>query len=141
MASNQFLVRRVAFANFTYVSTATDATNSVAATGNKIPKGAIVTGVKFYPGGACTNMSNFENGTINVYVGGQVIGTADRKASDAIIQTLVKSIQLVAADGTIVTAGGDIQIYFASSSSKRTGISFDADVYVEYLYCGDRDTA
>ena len=141
MATNQFLVRRVAFANFTYVSTATNATNSVVATGNTIPKGAIVTGIRFYTFAVPTNIANYSDGTINVYVGGQVIGTADRKLSEAIVRTVVKSQQVVAADGIIITSGGPIQVYFASSDSNRTGVAFDADIYVEYLFCGDYDTA
>ena len=141
MASNQFLVRRVAFGNFTYVSTATNATNSVVATGNEIPKGAIVISVSFYPGGAVTNGANYKNGTIGLYVGGQIVGANNRILSQAIIQTAVKSMALTNADGVMITSGGQIQIYFASSDSARTGVAFDADVYVEYLYCGDYDTA
>jgi hypothetical protein len=138
---NELLVRKIAFGNVTYVSTATNATNSVYASGGYLPTGAIVTAIRYFPGGAITNGSNFEDATVNLYCGSQVLGTADRKASEAFIQTAVKSHCPVAADGIYVSSGGPLIMYFASSSSKRTGIAFDVDVYVDYLYCASRDTA
>lgn len=137
---NELLIKKVAFGNVTYVSAATNATTSAYVSNDAyVPKGAIVTGIKFFPGGAITNGSNFEDATVNIYVGGQALGTNDRKASEAILQTAVKSLGLSAADGIYVSVGGPIAMYWASSSSKRTGIAFDVDVYVEYLYCADRD--
>jgi len=140
--ANQFYIKRVAFGNFTYVSTATNATNSVLVGGNAafIPKGAIVTGIKLFCGGAVTNGSNFENATFNIYCGGQALGTSDRKASEAFVQTVANTMELNAS-GLYVSVGGPLAVYFASSSSKKTGIAFDADVYVEYLYCADRDVS
>jgi len=138
---NELLIKRVAFGNVTYVSTATNATNSVQVTGGYVPKGAIVTGIHFFPAGAITNASNFENATVNLYIGGLAIGTNDRKASEVFVQTAAKSMAISDANGIYVSVGGPLVIYFASSSSKKTGIAFDSDVYVEYLYCADRDIA
>jgi len=137
--ANDFLIQRVAFGNVTYVSTATNATNSVTVDGGYLPKGAIVTGIRLFPGGAITNGSNFENATFNLYCGGQALGTNDRKASEAFVQTAAATMA-VAGGIAYVSVGGPLVVYWASSTSKKTGIAFDSDIYVEYLYCGSRDT-
>ena len=141
--NNEFRIQRVAFGNFTFpanTSANTASTLSVG-TGVFVPKGAIVQAIRFYPAGAITNAANLKNATVNVYVGTVVMGTNDRKASEALLQTAVKSISPSAADGIIVPATGEVIVHFASSDSARTGVAFDADVYVEYLYCGDKDIA
>jgi hypothetical protein len=141
--ANEFNVRRVAVGNFsmpTNTAANTASTLSVGA-GVYIPAGAIVTGIKFLPAGALSNAANFKSATVNLYVGTLVIGTDDRVASAAIVQTAVGSLAPKAADGVYVPAGGEVIIHFASSDSARTGIAFDSDVYVEYLYCSDRDIA
>lgn len=137
--ANEYKIHRVAHANFTYVSVATNVTQSIG-TGIIIPKGAIVTGIKFLPGGAITNGSNFKNATVNVYVGTVVMGTNNRVASQALVQTVVGSLGMAAADGKLVPATGEVIVHFASSDSAKTGIAFDADIYVEYLYTADSDT-
>ena len=144
MSKNEFMVRRVAVGNFTMPinnSANTASTLSANVTGAYIPAGAIVTGIKFYPGGAITNGSNFKDATINLKVGTFVLGTNNRKASEAILQTAVKSMSPVAADGIIVPASGQLVAHLAASDAARTGIAFDCDVYVEYLYVADRDAA
>jgi hypothetical protein len=138
---NELLIRKVAFGNFTYVSTATNATNSVYGTGGYLPKGAMVTAIRFFQAGAVTIGTNYGNGTFNIICGGQSIGTTDRKVSEAVIQTALKSMSPYAADGVYISVGGPLIMYFASTDANKTGIAFDVDVYIDYIYCADRDTA
>lgn len=146
MANNEQNIKRVAFGNFTVPATANVAGNtasvlSFTVNGAFIPKGAIVTGIKYFPGGAITNGSNMKNGTVNLLAGGQALGTADLVASAAFVQTVLANQVLQATKGVYVTVGGPLLVNIASSDSARTGVAFDADVYVEYLYCGSRDQA
>lgn len=144
MAHNPFNIRRVAFGNFTFPTNTSDntaSTLSAAVEGAYIPKGAIVTGIKYYPGGAITDLSAMKSGTVNLLAGAQALGTNDRVASQAILQTVAGSHAVADADGVVVTVGGELVANFASSDSDRSGIAFDCDVYVEYLYAGDRDVA
>lgn len=143
MAKNEFSVNRVAFGNFTFpANTAanTASTLSAAVTGAYVPKGAIVTGIKYFPYGAITNGSALKNATCNPSVGGQVLGTNNRVASAVFVQT-VAATQAPVAAGMYVSVGGPVIMNFASSDSDRSAVAFDADVYIEYLYAGDRDIA
>ena len=141
--ANEYKIHRVAFGNITMPTnnSANTASTLSVGTGVYVPAGAIVTGIKFRPGGAITNGANFKNATVNVYVGTVVMGTNNRVASQAILQTDVKSLSPAAADGVYVPATGEVVVHFDSSDSARTGVAFDTDVYVDYLYCADRDAA
>lgn len=144
MANNEFLAHRVAAGNFTFpTNTAANTASTLSANveGAYLPKGAIVTGIKLYVGGAMTNISNMKNGTINFVVGTATLGTDDRVASAAMVQTAVKSLAVVAADGFVVPAEGQVVAHIASSDSARTGIVADADVYIDYLYISDMDAS
>jgi hypothetical protein len=138
--ANQFNVRRVAFGNFSLPTnnSANTASTLSADAGVYIPKGAIVTGIYFLPGDAITNGANLKNATVNVNVGSLVLGTNDRVASQALVQTAGASIAL-SVSPIYVSVGGNVIVHFASSDNARTGIVLDADIYVEYLYCDDRD--
>jgi len=138
--ANQFNIRRVAFGNFSLPTnnSANTASTLSASAGVYIPKGAIVTGIYFLPGDALTNASNLKNATVNVKVGTLVLGTNNRVASQALVQTAGASINL-SVTPIYVSAGGDVIVHFASSDADRTGVVLDADIYVEYLYCDDRD--
>ena len=143
MANNMFNVRRVAHGTFTFpTNTAanTASTLSAAVAGVNIPTGAIVTGIWYYPSSTVTNLSAIKNGTINVYAGSSVLGTNDRKASEAILAGSALTQAVVAASGGYVTAGGDVWVNFASSDSDRSAIAFDASLFVEYLYASGVDT-
>lgn len=142
MAFNEFYVHRVAFGNFTFptnTSANTASTLSANVVGAYIPKGAIIRGIALFPGGALTNMSAMKDGTINFLVGGQAIGTNDRKCSEAIVQTVAATMAPAAA-GMYVSVGGQLVANIASSDSDRSAIAADCDVYVEYLYCAENDT-
>ena len=141
MAKNQFLIRRAAFGNTTYVSTATNATNSVYFDAINLPKGAIIVAVKVFPAGAITNGSNFEDATVNLSCGAQAILSNDQKASVLFVAATPVTPVLASTAGVYVSVGGPLVVYWASSTSKKTGIAFDSDIYVEYLYCGERDIA
>jgi len=136
MAHNDFNVNRVAFGNVTFPANTSANTASTLSVGIDawIPKGAIITAIKYHPGGAITNGSNFVDATVNVYAGAEACGTNDRKASEALLAGSAISQAVVAASGGVMSAGGKVAVHFASSNSKRTGVAFDTDVYVEYLY-------
>jgi hypothetical protein len=136
MAYNDFNINRVAFGNVTFPTNTSANTASTLSVGVDawIPKGAIVTAIKYHPGGAITNGSNFVDATINVYAGAEACGTNNRKASEALLAGSCLTHAPVAASGGVMSAGGQLAVHFASSNSKRTGIAFDTDVYVEYLY-------
>ena len=68
MATNEFNIHRVAFGNLTMpANTANQSSLTLSANvvGAFLPKGAIVTGINFFPAGAVT-MTGFEEGTINL---------------------------------------------------------------------------
>lgn len=143
MANNVFNIRRVAHGTFTFpANTAanTASTLSAAVAGVHIPTGAIVTGIKYFPAGTVTNLSAMKNGTINLYAGSTVLGTNDRKASEAILANSALSQAVAASRGGHVSVGGDLWVNFASSDGDRSGIAFDASVFVEYLYASGLDS-
>jgi len=141
--ANIFSVQRTAFGNATLPtnnSANTASTLSVNA-GVYIPAGAIITDVRVHAGDALTNASNLKNATVNVYVGTQVLGSNNNIASAKIVQTVPGQIGLASTAGILVPTAGNVVVHFASSDSARTGVVLDADVYVEYLYCAERDDA
>lgn len=138
MAANEFKIKRTAFANFT-VPTALTATASTQ-TGAYIPAGAIVTGITIIAGDAVT-MAGASNATITPYVGAVALATNNRVASAAIVQTAAKSVGLAAADGIYIPTGGYVDIDFGSTGTAASSLVADADIYVDYLYCNDRDDA
>jgi len=138
---NENLIKRVAFGSFTIPTNNSDNTASTVScsAGAYIPKGAIVTGIRYFAYGALTNVSNFKNATITPTIGAQSIGTNNVVASAVLVQTAAATQALYTAQGVYVSVGGPIVINLASSDSARTGIAGTADIYVEYLYCADRD--
>lgn len=139
MGKNALNIKRVAMGNVTLPTIpATNSTFSASANVN-IPKGAIVTGMKFFALGALTNVSNFKDATIQPSVGGQVLGSNANKASVQLSAATPVTPVLVNTDGVYVSVGGPLIIAFASSDSARTGMAGTFDIYVDYLYCSDRD--
>jgi hypothetical protein len=140
MAKNEFNINRVAFGNFTYPATVNSTLAASVEAGGYIPKGAIVTGITTFQYGAFTQAASLGNAVFSVVVGGQQIATNDRKVTEAFIQTKANTVA-VAAAGMYISVGGPIIVSFTSTDSARAGVVFNADIYVEYLYCGDRDIA
>ena len=141
MGKNEFNQRRVAFGTFTIpTNTSANTASTLSAAANVfIPKGAIVTGIRYFCLGALTNVSGFKNATINPSVGGQVLGTNNLVGSTALTAAVAYTQALAVAGGVYVSAGGNLVVNFASSDSDRHTISGTGDIYVEYLYCPDRD--
>ena len=138
MATNELQIERVAFANFT-VPVILTATSSLQ-TEVYIPAGAVVTGVKFYAGGAVT-LAAASNLTITPYVGAQALCSDGNKISVEVIETVMLPQVLVHADGIVVPVGGLLDIDFGSSGAGASDLVADVDVYVEYLYCPDLDAS
>ena len=142
--ANEFNVRRVAWGNVTFptnTSANTASTLSAQVGDAFLSKGAIVTAVKYHPGGSLTNMSALKSGTINLLAGAEAVGTNDRVCSQALLAGSVLTQAVVAASGGIMSAGGKLICNFASSDSARSAIAADFDVYVEYLYAGGYDAS
>jgi len=137
MATNEFQIERVAFANFTVPTTITAAAS--VQTDVFIPAGAIVTGVKYYAGGAVT-LSDARNLTVTPYVGAQALCSNNNILSVEVIQTVMLPQVLVHADGIVVPTGGLLDLDFGASAN-ATALVADVDVYVEYLYCPDLDAS
>ncbi len=139
--ANEFNIRRVAFGNFTIPSNTSANTASVLSADSNvfIPKGAIVTGIKYFCSGAITNVSALKNATINCNVGAQVLGTNNAVASTLLTAALPYTQTLANTNGVYVSVGGNLFVQLAASDGDRSAIAGTADVYVEYLYCSDRD--
>lgn len=139
--NNEFNIRRVAFGNFTIPSNTSENTASVlSADANVfIPKGAIVTGIKYFTLGAISNVSALKNATINCNVGAQVLGTNNAIASTLLTAALPYTQTLANTNGVYVSVGGNLFVQLAASDASRSAIAGTSDVYVEYLYCSDRD--
>ena len=144
MAYNNKIIERVAFANFDLPIGYSNTTQTIA-TGAYIPAGAIVTGIRLHSNAAFVGAATLADNTFIPFVGpislSQSIGTADRKVTEAIVQTLARSMAVINANGFLVQTGGVLNIEFGTSNVASTGVTADADIYVEYLYCSDRDTA
>ena len=142
--ANEFNINRVAFGNVTFpanTSANTASTLTVPIGDAFLPKGAIVTSIKYHPGGSLTNMSAMKSGTINVFAGAEAVGTNNRVCSQGLLAGSVLTHAVITASGGIMSAGGRLSIEFASSDSDRSAIAADFDVYVEYIYAGGYDAS
>ena len=150
MAQNPFLIQRVAFGNVTVptiLSVSNTESRSASVAGKVyIPTGALITGIKLFAADALT-LSQAKNATINVYVGQgtassayQPLLTNNVVASGKIVQTNLHTAALFTANAVPITVGGYLIVSFGSSDSDGSAVAADADLYVEYLYCSDRDT-
>jgi hypothetical protein len=141
MGKNEFNVRRIAFGNVTFpANTSANTASTISASANVyIPKGAIVTGIRYFALGALTNVSALKNATINPSVGGIVLGTNNLVGSTALTAAVAYTQALAVAGGVYLSAGGNLLVNIASSDSDRIAVAGTFDIYVEYLYCDDRD--
>lgn len=141
---NEFLIGRTAFGKFALAASENTANHSsnvltLRTEGVYIPSGAIVTGIRTFAAGAVT-ASGCQNATLNAYIGTLALGTNNVVASVVVAQTVAGSIN-AAGSGVYVPTGGTVAMVLASSGAARSGIVLDGDVYVDYIYCGDRDSA
>lgn len=142
MATNELQIRRVAHANFTVPTSilAAVSDNMTVNTDVYIPAGAIVTGVRYFTGGAVT-LAGASDATITPYVSAQALVSNNNKLSVELIQTVMLPQVLVHADGIVVPTGGLLAIAYGTTGAGADSLVANADVYVEYLYCPDRDIA
>ena len=139
MSRNEFQIKRTAFAHVVHAGHAS-ATNSTT-TDAYIPSGAIVTGMKIFTYAAQV-LGTGSNVTFTPYVSNVALGSNNNILSAKAVQTVANSMVMVAADGIYVPVGGFIDIdYGSSGDSDSTGMTGDFDIYVDYLYCPDRDLA
>lgn len=140
MATNEFNIKRTAFANFTVPIGVTNTVLTVA-TDAYIPAGAIVTGIRFCPAGAFTGAATFANATITPYVGAVAIGTNNRIVTQALVQTVMATQACEPAEGLLIQTGGVVNLCFGTTNVATSGVTADSDIYVDYLYVDARDTS
>ena len=139
MSKNEFQLKRTAFAHVVHAGHAS-ATNSTTTTAY-IPAGAIVTGMRIFTHEAQV-LATGSNVTMTPYVGAVALASNNNIVSAKAVETVVHSLVMVAAQGIYVPTGGFMDIDFGSSGdSDSTGMTGDFDIYVDYLYCPDRDIA
>jgi hypothetical protein len=138
MGINIYDISRTQFVNITLPTS--NSTTVSTGTSAYIPAGAIITGVKVHSGDAVT-VSQLSNLTFNIYVGTQVIGSNNNVVSAKMVQTVPSALGLASTAGILVPSGGNIILHLGSGTSVTGGIAADADIYVDYLYCNDRDDA
>ena len=139
MSKNEFQINRTAFAHVVHAGHA----SAVASTQTEayIPAGAIVTGMKIFSYGAPV-LATGSDVTMTPYVSNTAIGSNSNKVSVLVIQTAIIPVVLADTDGVYVPAGAYLDVDFGSSGdSDSTGMTGDFDIYVDYIYCPDRDSA
>src|SRR4030043_1180849 len=138
MAKNIFGTKRVAFGNLTIPSS--NSTTISSGSSVYIPKGSIITAVKVMAGDSVA-LSPLANCTFNIYVGSLAIGSNNNICSGKIVQTVPGDIGLASSAGVYVSVGGNLIVHLGSGTSTTGGLVGDFDIYVDYLYCADRDDA
>lgn len=139
MSKNTFQIKRTAFAHIVHAghASATASTQTDA----YIPSGAIVTGMKMFTFAAQV-LATGSNATVQPCVGAVALGSNDNVMSAKAVETVAHSLKMVAAQGVYIPTGGYLDIDFGSSGdSDSTGMTGDFDIYVDYLYCPNRDSA
>jgi len=129
---NDLFVKRTAFANITLPGSASAATT--VSTGVYIPKGAIVTGLRWNSGDAVT-IAN-ASATIQPNVG-TVALCATVKILSLGAQTTPTSTALSNAAGIAVTADSEFNIYVQASSNTSAVASYD--FYIDYMYVSSHE--
>ncbi len=140
MSKNEFQINRTAFAHVVHAGHASATASQ--ATDAYIPAGAIVTGMRVFTYAAQV-LATGSNVTFQPYVGAIALGSNGNIMSALAVQTVVNSLVHVNTVGGIyIPTGGYLDIDFGSSGdSDSTGMTGDFDIYVDYLYCPDRDSA
>ena len=135
--ANEFMVNRVALASFTLPAMAagnTSLTLSANLDGLYIPSGALVTRAGFILG-AQTDISGFENATLNVSISNIPIFSNNVKASIALTVGVAKTctMALVVGEGVYIGTGGVPVLHLASSQAARAAISAVGTVHIGYI--------
>lgn len=135
MAKNENFIQRTAFATFDIPNTVVTTIADIQ-TDAFVPAGAIVTGIRFLLHSE-TAIESLGNITLQPNVGAIKIGHDDVTATALLTLDVVKT-QALTITPVYIGTGGYINLEWGSSAGKSdvTGV---ADVYVDYIYCGDRD--
>ena len=136
--ANEFFVNRTAAGIFNFPANAVGISASTITTGTGaiIPKGAIVTGIR-YVGAAITGAASAANLTIQALAGGQVLGTNNLVATAALVNTVANVQALSATQGVRVSVGGELVVAFGTTGANRSDVSTGpCQVFVDYLYIG-----
>jgi hypothetical protein len=129
MASNSLNIKRTAFANITIPNVAT-----TVSTGVYIPKGAIVTGLRWLSADAVTLTGASATvapriSSVNLCA---TVNVSNLGASATPVTTA-----LSAAAGILVTVDSELNLIAQASSNSAATASYD--FYVDYLYCASHE--
>jgi hypothetical protein len=135
--ANEFQINRGAYGTVAFPANVAGSTSVVlsATVGPWIPTGAIITGIKYFVPGM-TGLSGMSNGTINLFVGTQALGTNAAIGSAALLAGSVYNHTVASAGigaAAYVSTGGPLIMQFASSDGNRSGIVGTIGVYVGYM--------
>ncbi len=124
MAYNSLNIRRTAFANITIPNAAT-----TVSTGVFIPKGALITNLRWVSGDAITITG--ASATVQVQAGTVGLHTAPAVSAMG-AQTTPVSTALSIASGIALTVDSELKLVAQASSNSAATASYD--FYVDYLY-------
>lgn len=132
---NEYNIKRTAFASFTLPNSSA---NTVISAGAIIPKGAIVTGIRYVAPAAVTTTG--ASGTVQLVIGtttGSVALCASVNVSALAASATPTPMALATTNGNLITTNGVLALLVgASSNSAATAIY---DFYVDYLFTGLHD--
>lgn len=132
---NEFNIKRTAYASFTLVNSAASSTLISQAI---IPKGAIVTGVRYVAPNAITVTG--ASGTVQLAIGttsGSIAICATSNVS-ALASSAVPGILVMATtNGNYVTANQALALVVGASNNAAATATYD--FYVDYIYTGSHD--
>ena len=124
---NNLLIKQVAFANITIPNVAT-----TVSTGVYIPKGAIITGVRWASGDAVTISDG--SATCQLRVGAMAICSTINMSDMGAIKTPIAGTLMTAGGVAVSTVSLNNELNLICGSSVNGAITASYDVYVDYLY-------
>ncbi len=132
MAINQLNARRTAFIHHEMV----DAATTNIATGVAIPAGALVVGIRMVSPDAVTTTNG--SASVQLLAGTEPLALTWKALSFPDIGVIATTATLTAA-GVLMASGGELKILQQASSS--TAVTGSWDIYVDYLFVSDHESA
>ncbi len=132
MAINQLNARRTAFIHYE----ATDVLVTNTALGVAIPAGALVTGIRMVSPDAVTTTNG--SASVQLRAGTEALAATWKLEAMPTIG-VIQTTATLTADGVLMASGGELNIVQQASSS--THVTGSWDIYVDYLFVSDHETA
>ncbi len=135
LSYNEYNIKRTAFASFTIPS---GTASTILQSGAVIPKGAIVTGVRYVAPAAVTITG--ASATVQLQVGtttGSVALCATVNESALAASVTPTPMALATTNGILISTNGLLSLNCGSSSNSAVTATYD--FYVDYLFTGSHD--